>query len=171
MKVRRRKKPAAEEETKTGMGLDGFLNHGKARVPKAKRKRETLTDLEVAMDDANRRGRSGDWDSATGKSFVGLYAICFRMVYGEAPLPMTDKGAVIHGARMATSVLHKHFEDDKDDLVEFIKWAWGREKGKHNWALGQGVDRKPMGVGLQFSTSMIQEYRVHLRSGRRGRKH
>lgn len=162
-KFRRRKPPA-----KGGTDLEGFLSHGgPRRRPAQKGQREKLTDLEVAMDDAGRRGRSGDWEDATGKTFVGMYALCFKMVYGEVPLPLTEKAEVMRGARIAMNCLHNHFSDDKDALVEYIKWSWSVERRKHTWALGQGFDRKPMGVGLQFAASLVQEHRIHLRSGRR----
>lgn len=179
MKYRRKKKPAVSEEDRRfgqphhghpaetgGTDLEGFLGHGGTKRASTG---EKLSDLEIAMDDAGRRGRSGDWDEAKGRTFVGVYALCFQMVYGKIPLPLTEKAEVARGARIAMNCLHKHFADDKDAMVEFVKWTWGREKRKHTWALGQGVERKPMGVGLQFAASLVQEYWIYSRSGRRGR--
>lgn len=176
MRIRRKKiasgtLPAQRDDSPQNASPRGdtvaaFLDH--APRPTSKR-RPRKSDLEAAISDAERRAASGEWEQATGRSFVGLYALCHRLVYGVLPEELAEKGALGLAAKMATTCLHVSFGDDRAAFVEFIKWTWEREKGREMWALQNGKTRSRLGVRLQFSGSLITDHRVDLQRRQKGR--
>lgn len=178
MKVRRKRKsgatpPADESHRETACdSVAGFLSHKSQRTPiGGAAKTTTLKPVEVAVADAENRSQTGDWTGATGRTFVGLYALCHRIVYGEIPLELFEKQEFSIAARMANKALHEWFEDNPDILVEFVKWAWEREKGRDVWALREGKTRSRMRSRLQFSAAYVQDWRVYrILRRRRGRR-
>ena len=162
LKYRRKKKvrtsnEVAKPDTSAKMDVASFLTHNPKRTGTRAKKKTTL---EAALEDAEKRAASGDWSQAVVRSFVGLYAMCHRMTYGVDATDLADKGTFQMSTRMVTKVLHDLFNDDKDDLVEFIKWTWEREKGREEWAAREGKSRNRMNVRTQFSASMVTDYRV-----------
>ena len=161
-RVRRRVQPPPESDTT----LEEFLRH-RARAPRppgtARRRRSTV---ELLHDDAELRATSGDWQGATGRTFVGLYVLCYRMVYGRLPIDLDDR-AVQLAARNATMLMRKHFDDDPDEMAGFVQWTWVRQKGRLAGAERTGREHRRMTVRMQFSTMYAEDYLVA--SSRRGR--
>jgi len=170
MIVRRRKKAPAVISTDGGDGgLAAFLTHG-TRRPKADQRGRKLSELEAAMIDAEKRSASGDWDGVGGATLVGLYAVCHRMVYGVPPADLAERASFARAAKIAAGCMHKHFADDRDAVVEFVRWSWVREEGREQWAARNGQTRNRLGFLLQFSPSLVTDYRVDQQRGSRGRK-
>jgi len=105
----------------------------KSETPKPKR---YLLPIEVAIDAAQRRAASGEWDGAKGATLVGLYAICHRMIYGIIPQELCEKALFNIAAKLAAVALHKHFDDDPSAAAAFVKWSWEREKRLSGMGLG-----------------------------------
>lgn len=167
MKIRRRKKTvSSREDTSAEDAMDAFLNHGRAKAPPGTKRGRTLPPVEVAINEAERRATAADWEDATGRAFVGLYALCHRLVYGVVPVDL-DAANLARASKLAASCLHKHFADDRAEFVEFVKWSWEREKGKEAWALRNGVTRGRLSAMAQFSGGLVTDYRVDLARSRR----
>ena len=130
------------------------------RKPPGPRRAKALSPLEVAVDDASRRAESGDWEGAKGSSFIGLYALCHRMVYGILPCELQELGCFRAAAKQAALVAHTAFGDDPSEMAEFVRWAWEREKARAKWARSQHFDRNRMGWRMQFSRGLETDYRV-----------
>ena len=129
-------------------------------------KSTALSDIEANTKIAEARSLSGDWDGARGRVFVGLYAVCHRVVYGVAPLELEQKPEFQAASRAALSCLHGHFDDDSDALATFVRWAWKREEGRAKYAREQRWDgRKRLGWRLLFSAHTVTDYLAE----RRGR--
>jgi len=173
VKVRRKKKrpqetPGAQEDS---MDVAAFLTHNRpSKPPPGTGRGRTLGPLAVALEDAERRAASGEWEDAGARAFVGLYAMCHRMVYHVDAGDLTDTRTFQAATRLAAGALHRYFGDDKDDLVEFIKWIWEREKGREEWAAREGKDRGRLNVRLQFSATLVTDYRVDQSRRKRSRK-
>ena len=173
MKTRKKKKlmetrvskaeqlPLLEEEAVQRSAVAAFLDSG----PKRKRKKSEKP-IMALVEEAKVKARSGDWSDSRGKVFVGLYAICHEMVYGEISIELDRVSSVTAGARAANTALHNYFDDSPDQLVEFVKWSWEQEKRKNSWALRNGIERKPLSINFQFSPKLIQEYRISKRRNR-----
>lgn len=145
--------------------LTAFLNHA-PRVAGERKKKGS--ELEAAIHDAERRAASGEWEEATGRTFVGLYALCHRIVYGVVPDDIAEKATLALAAKMANTCLHSHFQDDRSAFVEFIKWTWDREKERESWRVRNGRKGSRIGVRLQFSGSLITDHRVDLARSKKG---
>lgn len=146
--------------------ISAFMEHAAHQKPRDKRAKP-LTEVDVAMRDAKRRAASGDWVGSKGSTFIGLYAMCHEMVYTVIPDELYAAGIFKAAARNAANAMHELFDDDPVKVVQFMKWAWEREKRKHEWAQRQGFDRNRMSWKWQFSLNMLTDYRVSLTQKRR----
>ncbi len=122
------------------------------------RRSRTLPSVEVAVDEAKRRAREGDWGDAKGSSMVGMYAMCHEMVYEVVPLELGKDPAFKAASRCASNMLKKHFNGNAGAMAAFVKWAWEREKGRAKWAKDNQRDRNRMTWMIQFSESMLTDY-------------
>jgi len=174
MRPRRKKKPPEspppDDDARTERAnavVDDFLSHASRRP----RRENPPRPIDLAVKEADRRGASGDWEGAGGRAFVGLYALCHLLVYGVIPVDLADRAVYGRATKAATKCLHEHFGDDRAEFVEFIRWSWEREKGREEWADRKGVQRGRLGVFVQFSASVVTDYRVdQSRRARRGRR-
>lgn len=124
------------------------------------RRAPTLAPIEVALDDAKRRAASGEWEGCKGSSFVGLYAMCHRMIYGVIPDELYAIGNFRIACKSAAKMLHDSFDDDVSTMAEFVRWSWMREKRKHDWALAKGFDRNRLSWKWQFSLGLLTDFRI-----------
>lgn len=149
-------------------GMADFLalvEPGKPRPrPTGRRK---LQEIEVAVDDAGRRAVSGEWGGAKGATLVGLYAFCHNLVYDVLPDELRELPTFRNAAKVAASFTHSHFEDDFGAAAGYVKWCWERERGKHNWALANGIARNRLSWRLQFSAGLLTDWKVGRNKRRR----
>jgi hypothetical protein len=131
----------------------------RVRAPAGGRRRD-LPDVEIAIAAADVAARSGDWDSATPKTFVGLYAWCHRATYHVDAQELLQKAEFVAACRAASKILQHDFEDDGGAFALFIRWAWKREKERVEWAQRQRVERGRLGWRLLFSPRFVTDYRV-----------
>lgn len=159
----------SDAETKRAQqSLSGFLDHGQKK--KRRGKSDHLKPIDALIKDAEIRSTSGEWEGCTGRSFVGLYAFCFRMIYGVVPIELyKSEGLIGIGGKNASSILRNRFGGDTSKMVEFMKWTWAREKGRDEWARRNKIDRKQLGLRVQFSESLVQDYQINM-GRRRGGK-
>lgn len=101
---------------------------------------------------------------------MGLYAACHEMVYGVLPEELEEVRLFKLAAREASRLLRASFKGEVDAAVEYLKWVWGREKGRVQWAASQSPPKERVRLGwrLSFSESFVTDYRVALASRRRG---
>lgn len=112
----------------------------------------------VALDEADRMRRDGSWDGARPRHLVALYVQLHMHVYKVPPAELRGKEWTA-ACLMASRLLAREFSGDASRLVEFISWTWRRERRAH--AKGDG-GRRRMGWRLQFSPSLVTDYRVEL---------
>jgi hypothetical protein len=130
-------------------------------TPRRKRGgRAQLTPVEVALDDAERRAKSGEWDDASGKTLVGLYAFCHKLVYGIVPDELKELPQFRMAAKQAAGCVHNYFDDDFGFAAGFVKWAWEREKKKDLWARQNGITVKRLSWRFQFSSALVTDWKV-----------
>lgn len=101
---------------------------------------------------------------------MGLYALCHEMVYGVLPSELEEVRLFRLASREAARLLRSSFGGDVDSAVEYLKWVWGREKGRVQWAASQSPpkERGRLGWRLSFSEAFVTDYRVAQASKRRG---
>jgi hypothetical protein len=106
---------------------------------------------------------SREWKAARPRHLVALYVRMHEHVYRTGPSELRGKTWTA-ACLMAARLLERELGGDVERMVDFIAWAWKREKRAH--ARG-GDDRRRMGWRLQFSPSLVTDYRVYLASDRR----
>lgn len=157
-------------EVAPSSGLSAFLNEKPSKVRSPRRARTTMTPLEVALHDAQSRARAGQWDDAKPATFVGVYVMCFRSVYGFDPTGLDSKVTMGLAAREVTRLL-VWIGDDKniskfgspaDLLVRALRWKF-LEDAKRYVAWCESHDRtvKPIGWRLAFSRDVFNEFRLN----------
>lgn len=143
----------------------------KRRSPRTVDKRcrsQGVSDLASAMADAKRRAGTGDWEGATGRTLVGVFLLCHRMVYQFVPADLESTPMFRSACKQAELCYRRHFRDKPGECVEFLKWAWLRERGRQQWAQREGRDVRRLCARFVFSDSFVDDYRVHLQGARHG---
>lgn len=169
MKTRKKKRRSTEPEQKA---LADFLEppkkkpRGKPRTS-AQKGKDTLARL---IANAKIRSRTGDWEDAKPRDFVGLFALCHEIVYGIEPIELATKTELMKATRVAKKCLSNFFDDDAEEFVEFIKWVWKRQEGKEAWALREGKNLSRLNVFAQFSPQKVSDYRIEIVRSQRKRK-
>jgi len=137
-----------------------------AKAPKKKKGlRPTARDsIATSIDEADAMRAKASWPDARPRHLVALHVLCHRHVYGVDPGELSGKtwtAACLSAARL----LEREFSGDVVRLVEFIAWSWKREKRAH----AKGSDeRRRMGWRLQFSSALVTDYRVQIRTKKTG---
>jgi ribosomal protein S1 len=126
--------------------------------PVKKKREKRRSEIEIYVKDAKNRSKTGCWDNATGKTFVGLYAMCHEIVYGFIPTELMTNSHLWVSNKCANSIFVEIFNRDGDLFVEFIKWSWEEEKKKKIWAMRKGVTFKVLDIRSQFSKSLVDRY-------------
>lgn len=146
--------------------VDVFVNGNnstkKKGSKKSRGKKPKVSDLEIIVRKVEHRAQSGDWDGATGQSFVGLYALCHRVVYKTLPAELTDRIFMSRWSRVAGKILHEWFADNTNEFAAFIKWSWEQIQEKEKWALRKGINLPRMKISVQFSRQLYTDYQVFL---------
>jgi hypothetical protein len=89
------------------------------------------------------------------------------MIYRVAPEELQNKGSFAMASKAASSLVHASFDDDFAAAAGFVKWTWERQKSRHNWSLQQGREPNRLGWRLQFSPSLVTDWRVATSKRRR----
>ncbi len=144
-------------DTPAAGGMLGFINE--ERPPRPPRQRG-LSELDAAVLEAEARARTGNWQDARPTAFVGLYALCHRMLFKVLPGELESKIEFKGALRMAGQV-HARFEYNGENVASFIRWTWEREQRREKWAANKGETRDfRVGYRLQFSPRMITDWQV-----------
>lgn len=148
-----------------------FLEKPRRRPADTRCRSRGVSDLASAMNDARSRAESGDWDGSTGRTMVGVFLLCHRMVYQFIPAELESTPVFRAACKQAELCYRRHFRDNPGACVEFLKWAWLRERGRQQWASREGRDVRRLRARLVFSDGFVDDYRVYLQGARNGARH
>lgn len=163
-------KPIESETTRARFGGGGLSVSEFLKTAPVRATHQRLSDLDLAMRNAEARAKSGEWDGVNGPILVGLYAMLHVRVYHVRPEELAVQVEFRRAASAAKKILTGHFRDDGDAMVEFMKWSWAREKKRAEWARQQQRDRSRMQWRFMFSAGMVTDYRAEQHNERaRGR--
>lgn len=150
--------PSAAQRT-AAASLEAMVASKMDRRARPRSFRASKPQIERAREGMERMTASGDWSEAVGAHLVALYEWLFLQVYGVATAELDPKNRAIASA-MAGRFVHEHFADDYGAAVMFMKWTWKREQGREQWARENGKERGRVGWRLQWSGSIVTDYRV-----------
>jgi hypothetical protein len=128
---------------------------------KPRKFRATKDQRRRAIVEMDAMAESGDWSAAKGHHLVALYAWCHNAVYGVEPLELDSRAWAIAGT-CATRMVEQHFDQDPGKAIEFMRWAWDREREREEWRRANGRSGRRIGWQLQFSGSLITDWKLDI---------
>jgi hypothetical protein len=127
----------------------------------AKRRPPSRQSRERAIEEVNRIRAAQDWASVTPTHAVALFAWCHAQVYGVPPGDLDGEGWT-HAVFAAARMLKTQFNGDVLAFVAFLRWSWTRERSRETWRRANGGGGFRMTWRIQFSGTMMTDYRVDL---------
>lgn len=158
----RRKKQKIEQvpnavQPKKALSMDAFA------PPKAKPKKTFQTNKgtrdRVLKEAAEFRAKN-DWSKAKPSHFVALYSDCHDKVYGFRPIELETGKDFALATLAASRLLQTHFKNNREVMLEFIRWTWQREEGRERWRRQNSTSGQRLGWRLQFHVSLISDFRI-----------
>lgn len=148
--------------TRGVVDLDDFAAQAPPRTKKGVRS-ASAREIESAIAEADDMRARGAWAGAAPRHLVALYALCHEHVYGVRPGELAGKTWSMACAE-ARRFLDREFGGDVARCVEFVAWAWQRERRATRRA--SDTDRRRIGWRLMFSAALATDYRVAVASRR-----
>jgi hypothetical protein len=119
-----------------------------------------------AKEDAARRMESTDWTGSQCRTFLAAYALLHEQIYGVEAEELTPTERQF-ALPIIGNFLHRKFNDDPNLLAAFLRWVWVREKGREEWRRQNNQPGRRILWRLQFSGSLLTDYKLDLARGRR----
>lgn len=107
------------------------------------------------------------WSRAMPNHFVALYAKLHEDVYGVAPVEVA--GREFFGAQAAAGkLLREEFGGRSEDLIEFMRWTWRRERDgeRRRKASGRASDWRVTWQQQFVSRRLLTDYRIAIARSR-----
>ncbi len=102
-----------------------------------------------------------DWDGMTPGKLVALYWLCHEKVYGVVPVEIDKTAAWETAMKVAGSMVKRHFDDDMERAITFMRWVWTREQGREKWRRDNNRDGQRLTWRNQFSQDyLITDWRA-----------
>lgn len=142
--------------------LDDWANEtvtGKPKGEKRNTKSIATAQFDRARVEVEAMMKSGEWEGTSARHLVALYALMHERVYGVAAAELGPKERYTSCLRAGTLV-KREFGGDYVEAVEFMRWAWTREKSREKWRRENGKDGGRIGPGLMFGGALLTDYRL-----------
>lgn len=97
-----------------------------------------------------------EWDGMTPGKLVALYWICHEKVYGVVPLELDRAVTWETAMKVAGSMVKRHFDDDMERAITFMRWVWTREQRQEQWRR----DNKREGRRINWKNQFSQDYLI-----------
>lgn len=118
--------------------------------------------IERSLAEADAMRTANNWSEAKGRHWVSLYVWCHKSVYGILPSELSGKEWTM-AVMAAHRLCEREFNDSAETMLDFVRWAWARERKAH--ARAGDSDRRRFGWRLQFSASLATDYRLSVHRG------
>lgn len=125
--------------------------------PRTKTIAASVFDRTIA--ETRERMKSGEWEGATARHLVALYAVLHAKVYGIEAAELGPQERYTATLR-AGHVLKHDFSEDIDEAVSFFRWVWQREAGREKWRRENKRSGQRIGIRLMFSGQFLTDYRL-----------
>jgi len=107
-----------------------------------------------------KRAKDGGFDGAEVKHAVALHAFLHRAVTGVEDAELEGE-AFLGACSAAGKLCREAFGDQALELVEFVRWAWARERRREARRRGEDQDGRRLGWRLLFGgRGVLTDYRV-----------
>lgn len=138
-----------------------------AMVGEPRERKPSMLSAARALAEATEMREQNLWTHARPVHLVALYCWCHQAIYGVAPDELTTgqagKRARVQAVGAARNMLAREFGGNVVAMVGYIKWAWGRVKGKEEWAARSGATLGRVGWQQMFAgRSLLTDYKVEI---------
>ena len=113
--------------------------------------------------EASEMRKGNDWSDAKPRHLVALYCWCHREVYGVEPAELENARAWLSACSAAKRLAVDQFKGNLEGVIGLLRWVWWRERTREKWRRDklEGAGKR-IGWRLQFSRSMLTDYRLFL---------
>ncbi len=137
-----------DEKSKATARMDAFLGPTpRKRSPGVLRKKHIV--------EVRERMKRKDWDGMTSGKLVALYWLCHEKVYGVVPVEIDKTTAWETVMKVAGGMVKRHFDDDMERAITFMRWVWTREQEREKWRRDNGRDGQRINWRNQFSQDFL----------------
>lgn len=134
---------------------------GKKRSEKPKTKTIATAQFDRARHDVEAMIKSGEWEGVAARHLVALYALMHERVYGVAASELGPQERYTTCLR-AGALVKREFGGDFIEAVEFMRWAWTREKKTEAWRRENNRPGRRIGPHLMFGGALLTDYRLDM---------
>ena len=113
------------------------------------------------IEEVRERWKRKEWDGMTPGKLVALYWLCHEEVYGVVPVEIDKTGVWETAMKVAGSMVKRHFDNDIERAITFMRWVWTRERGRERWRRENKRDGQRINWKNQFSQDyLITDWRA-----------
>jgi hypothetical protein len=114
-----------------------------------------------ASDELDRMIANDDFAPCTAIHLVALYLKLHVKVYGIEAIDCGPSDRTAAAGRAAV-MIRENFDGSGEAAVEFLRWTWTREKDRENFRRANRRSGNRITWRLQFSSSLLIDYRLDL---------
>lgn len=105
---------------------------------------------------------SGEWSHCGARHLVALYDLMHLKCYGIEPFELGPQERY-NATMLAASFTKREFGGEYPEVVEYMRWAWGREIRAEKWRRENGrTDARRIGIRLMFGGYLLSDYKLFL---------
>ena len=119
--------------------------------------------LERSSEEVAVMRKTCEWTGAKGRHLVALYAWLHNEIYGVGAEELGDRNALFAASNAAERMVRDAFGGDTKRAVQFIAWAWARERMREK--AGKVSSYRITWRFMFASRSLLTDYRVELVRG------
>ncbi len=127
-----------------------------AFVGSTPRKRSSGVLRKKHIEEVRGRMKTKDWDGMTSGKLVALYWLCHEKVYGVVPVELDRTTAWETAMKVAGSMMKRHFDEDIERAITFMRWVWTREADREKWRR----DNQKDGQRINWRNQFAQDYLI-----------
>ena len=113
------------------------------------------------VQEARSRVEAENFEGVKPSIMVAIYCLCHEKVYGQWPIDLDDDVEWRLAMFTVKRLADKYFPASSVPMVEFLVWAWDREKDTERWRQANGRESKRLVWRWLFSARMVAEYRLN----------
>ena len=127
-----------------------------AMLGPAPKKRSSCTLRTKHIAEVRERMLRKEWNGRTPGKMVAMYWLCHEKVYGVPPLELNKTTAWQTAMKMAGGMVKRHFDDDMERAITFMRWVWTSEAEREK----RRRENKRDGQRLNWKNQFSQDYLI-----------
>lgn len=132
--------------------LANFIGGSAEKISKTKAPKKTDPGArrKQYVEEMEERIKRQDWKNLSAGQLVAVYWVCHLKIYGVPPKELDSTSNYSRAMMMAAKLVKDEFAGDVDLAVDFMRWAWFREKDREDWRKRNNTSGRRITWYLQF---------------------